>query len=463
MTYKYFFFDFDGMLCDSYTHTASAFVYTLKQTRNINIKLKEAYDLFKVSFKTAFDYYKVTEKEIELFTINHENIDFKPVATLYLPVEKLLNSIVKSGGKIFIYTNRNDTLFKYLDKFDIRKYFVDFITVANKPDPKPLLDMIEKYDLEKEQCVVVGDRAIDVDAAYYAGIDGILYDEDSRVFLHHATHVIKKINELYNFIDLPYTLKNNYHTHTTRCGHAVGSDEEYVISAIKAGYQTLGFSDHIMLPDLNRNYEYFDSIGLLKEKYKNQIDIKIALEVEYYEKYLPFYKKLKDEKLVDYLIFGNHGYLNANQVSRGEQICFLDKFDDSKYLDLYYECLKKAIETKLFTYIAHPDCFFKGYPYWNEHTIELAHKIGKLLKENDVYAELSGSGYRSRNKMIYNGEVLPCYPFKEFFRILASYDLKFVLGCDAHSPKQLDDEAVEYIRKMAEELNLNVIYEINDL
>ena len=105
MTYKYFFFDFDGMLCDSYTHTASAFVYTLKQTRNINIKLKEAYDLFKVSFKTAFDYYNVTEKEIELFTINHENIDFKPVATLYLPVEKLLNSIVKSGGKIFIYTN----------------------------------------------------------------------------------------------------------------------------------------------------------------------------------------------------------------------------------------------------------------------------------------------------------------------------------------------------------------------
>ena len=62
---------------------------------------------------------------------------------------------------------------------------------------------------------------------------------------------------------------------------AVGNDEEYVISAIKAGYQTLGFSDHIMLPDLNRNYEYFDSIGLLKEKYKNQIDILTGYEVEY--------------------------------------------------------------------------------------------------------------------------------------------------------------------------------------
>ena len=36
----------------------------------------------------------------------------------------------------------------------------------------------------------------------------------------------------------------NYHTHTTRCLHATGSDEEFVLSAIKGGYQELGFSDH---------------------------------------------------------------------------------------------------------------------------------------------------------------------------------------------------------------------------
>lgn len=39
-------------------------------------------------------------------------------------------------------------------------------------------------------------------------------------------------------------MKTNYHTHTTRCMHAVGSDEEYVLSAIKGGFQILGFSDH---------------------------------------------------------------------------------------------------------------------------------------------------------------------------------------------------------------------------
>lgn len=36
-------------------------------------------------------------------------------------------------------------------------------------------------------------------------------------------------------------MKTNYHTHTTRCHHATGSDEDYVLSAIKGGYQELGF------------------------------------------------------------------------------------------------------------------------------------------------------------------------------------------------------------------------------
>mgnify|MGYP000335070433 CR=1 FL=1 len=31
----------------------------------------------------------------------------------------------------------------------------------------------------------------------------------------------------------------NYHTHTTRCMHAIGSEEEYILAAISAGYTEL--------------------------------------------------------------------------------------------------------------------------------------------------------------------------------------------------------------------------------
>ena len=66
----------------------------------------------------------------------------------------------------------------------------------------------------------------------------------------------------------------NYHTHTTRCRHAVGSDREYVKAAIESGVKTLGFSDHApfphrafvgMMPDVLP--EYIASISALREEF----------------------------------------------------------------------------------------------------------------------------------------------------------------------------------------------------
>lgn len=66
----------------------------------------------------------------------------------------------------------------------------------------------------------------------------------------------------------------NYHCHTKRCGHASGTDEEYVEAAIKAGYKVLGFSDHgpySLYPhpgshmDWSQLDDYIDSINSLKK------------------------------------------------------------------------------------------------------------------------------------------------------------------------------------------------------
>ena len=36
----------------------------------------------------------------------------------------------------------------------------------------------------------------------------------------------------------------NYHTHTHRCNHAVGREEDYVKEALKVGLKLLGWADH---------------------------------------------------------------------------------------------------------------------------------------------------------------------------------------------------------------------------
>ena len=114
-------------------------------------------------------------------------------------------------------------------------------------------------------------------------------------------------------------MRTNYHTHTTRCLHATGSDEEFVLSAIKGGYQELGFSDHTpwkyhtnYISDIRMTPEelpdYVESLRSLQEKYKDRISLKIGLECEYFPDYLHWLKEVIREFKLDYIIFGNHHF-----------------------------------------------------------------------------------------------------------------------------------------------------------
>ena len=86
----------------------------------------------------------------------------------------------------------------------------------------------------------------------------------------------------------------NYHTHTTRCRHASGTEEEYVCHAIDGGLKVLGFSDHTpfifpdgyytgmrMFPD--QLEDYVASVLALKEKYKKDSQIYCGVEEDAFQ------------------------------------------------------------------------------------------------------------------------------------------------------------------------------------
>ena len=110
----------------------------------------------------------------------------------------------------------------------------------------------------------------------------------------------------------------NYHTHTSRCHHAIGSDEEYIQKAIAEGLKILGFSDHApyLYPNGYVSYykmtpneapEYFSSLSALREKYKDYIKIHIGYEAEYYPEIwnetVEFWKTANSP---EYIILGQH-------------------------------------------------------------------------------------------------------------------------------------------------------------
>ena len=88
----------------------------------------------------------------------------------------------------------------------------------------------------------------------------------------------------------------NYHTHTRRCGHAVGEDREYAEAAVQAGLKILGFSDHApqIFPDgyyssfRMRPEElkgYVESVLSLRKEFAGTLEIPLGLELEYYPRH----------------------------------------------------------------------------------------------------------------------------------------------------------------------------------
>ena len=199
-TYRNFFYDFDGMLADTYPHIAKSFVLTLKETRGEEIDEQKAFDLFNVSYATAYDYYRVTEEEKYLFGKRNENLDTPPQPTLFPHAEEVLREAKRRGCRNFIYTNRGEFLFAYLKFFGIEDCFEDCIISAAKPNPVSLELMLEKHGIDRGESVVVGDRAIDVEGGRRAGVDGILFNPIGRVKEHCATYEITRIEDLLAFL-----------------------------------------------------------------------------------------------------------------------------------------------------------------------------------------------------------------------------------------------------------------------
>lgn len=251
-------------------------------------------------------------------------------------------------------------------------------------------------------------------------------------------------------------IKTNWHTHTSRCGHAVGTDEEYVLAAIHAGLKTLGFSDHAAYieprPTERMNIEQFDeyceSILSLKEKYKDQIDIYLGMEVEYYPDQWETLSKYR--KQLDYCILGQHE-LSFN----GKSSYHLSTPQDIKD---YVDALELACQRHLCDYIAHPDLLLFSYPRIDEHIIEAAKRIAKISIEYDMPLELNcGLGVRRGLVMYEDGPRYP-YPTKACFEIFAEYQCPIVFGLDIHDPKLFfTDEYVDKAYEVVKDLNCNII------
>ena len=251
----------------------------------------------------------------------------------------------------------------------------------------------------------------------------------------------------------------NFHTHTIRCGHASGSEREYIEAAIQSGFELLGFSDHTYYP-YNNGYvsgirmstakqlqDYVETLEHLREEYRDRIDIRIGLEVEYYPKHFEELIRITKQLPIEFMLLAQHysdneydGIYFGSPTEREEDL--------EQYVLQLEEGMRRIREMKeeRFLYLAHPDLIhYTGdrriYEKWMRRLIDSAMML-------DFPLEINLQGTRTGRH----------YPAEDFWKWAGEAGAETVIGLDAHAPEAVTVQgAYEEALALASRYDLKLI------
>lgn len=254
-------------------------------------------------------------------------------------------------------------------------------------------------------------------------------------------------------------MKIDYHTHHARCGHAVGTLEQYVQQGIKLGLDQLGLSDHMPLLHVNPA-EYYTQMAMpmdelpryveecleLKERYRGQIDIRVGLEGDYIEGWEREIEKIVTSYPWDYVIGSVH-FLGTWDVTDLRQIHLWEGKDVLEVYRTYYDAVEKAAATGFYDIMGHLDVIKRfgqrPKPEEEEERYSLESAVLASVARSGPAIELNASGLSK-----------PCaemFPSKRMLEEAFRLGIPLTIGSDAHDPMKLSEHLGE-----ARELLYNV-------
>ncbi len=237
-------------------------------------------------------------------------------------------------------------------------------------------------------------------------------------------------------------INSNFHTHTKYCD-GKNTPEEIVRHAISLGFSAVGFSGHGYTPkDLSfcmseeDTQKYIQEISLLKENYKDKIEIYTGLEADLYTEFK------RDD--FDYIIGSCHyvkecGERFAIDYTEEIQLSLVNEFFSGDYLEFvsaYYENMAKlpAISPDIIGHFDLVTKFNEGNKYFDETDkkyLDLAYScIDALLPYCDLFEINTGAICRGYKKTP--------YPSIPILKRLKEKNARIIITSDCHDTKNLD-------------------------
>lgn len=182
--------DFDGTLYDTYPGMIQAFMAALDEA---NLQADAGQVLLSAkrgSLKALFDQfaplvpqlpYPMAKRQLQA-TYKAQEAVLNAHPAPYPGAREVLELVRSAGAINLLWTHRDDRAWEILEADGLRQAFAGGTTASmtfkRKPDPESILYLLDKFNLQAQDVLVVGDRRIDGDAAHAAGCQSLYLDVD---------------------------------------------------------------------------------------------------------------------------------------------------------------------------------------------------------------------------------------------------------------------------------------------
>lgn len=164
---------------------------------------------------------EINENDIEIVMENFRLIydyDEHDISEYYSGVLEFLNKAKNSGKKLFIATYKPEKPTRRIEKQFKMDMFEEIYTIDKFGEhitkTQMINDILNKFNLKKEETVMIGDASSDVISAKEAGVTGIGvlwgYGDDKTNLIKNSDYVVKNTQELEEYLKLNYQTYNIY-------------------------------------------------------------------------------------------------------------------------------------------------------------------------------------------------------------------------------------------------------------
>jgi histidinol-phosphatase (PHP family) len=234
-------------------------------------------------------------------------------------------------------------------------------------------------------------------------------------------------------------IRFDHHTHHDRCGHALGSIEEYVRAALALGMEEIGITDHAPIYWMDGDHalpgsamarstlpEYVDEVLGIRKRYEGRIRVLLGLEVDFAEGLEDAYREALSPYPFDYFIGSVHQCLGCHIYHAGR---WREDPDPSEVYAEYYRLIRASARSGMFDVLGHISGIMaygpQTCPGLEREFIETA----TVLAETGVAIEVNASGIRK-------GTGAP-FPHPDLLRRCIEAGVPVTYGSDAHLPAEV--------------------------